>query len=243
MRDERRAAEVIGVDEDVVMRLDRREAVRRHFEIERAVPVGEDVVGRGADLGSPRHCQAAGNARLLEEDALEEIVRHGAAAPDGRRQRVLKQADACRVDAWVAEQAGEGAHEHGGARVRLDVEHDQEIAVALVLVEILACEDAAVGGGASSERKGGAAGIDGRQPHHLGADIDEQHLGEATGARRRQCRAPPQRDAAQTSPSMEGSAWRRREALRARAGDGRRPSRAIAPRRGALREARQDSGE
>ena len=39
-------------------------------------------------------------------------------------------------------------------------------------------EDAAVGGGASPDRKGGAAGVDGRLAHHLGADIDEQHLGK-----------------------------------------------------------------
>ena len=71
----RGAAEVVGVDEDVVPWRDRGDAVRRHFEVERAIPVGEDVVGRGADLGPARYRQAIGNARLFEEDALEEIMR------------------------------------------------------------------------------------------------------------------------------------------------------------------------
>ena len=160
-----------------------------------------------------------------------------------RRQRVLKEADAGRVDAGIANETGEAAHEHCRAEIRLDVEDDQEIAVALVLVEILPGEDAAVGGGAPPDRKGGAAGVNGRLTHHLGAHIDEQHLGKG------QARAIG--DAAHLLDQVRRKYLERRQeaiagqgAPRVRAAAGRRyPSRAIALRDGALRGARRDSGE
>jgi hypothetical protein len=181
--------EVVGVNHHVVGCPDCRQPVRRQLGVFQPARPGVDqqVVAGRAHARSPQHLQAAGQRRLLEQDALHQVVRHAVGPPGRRRHRVLEHGQARRVDADVPDQPGKAAHQDGRTDVRHHVQHDQQLPVARVLVQVLAGQDRTGRGPRAPERERRAA-IGwrcrlGPQPEHLGAHVDQQHLVErALGA-------------------------------------------------------------